>query len=206
MLKSVFVFSIFFCFLFPLNLLAQDSNTKDIQIGIAITPLSVRNLGPLESVEGGGSLSSKKYFSAELTLLYPLKGIWGLQTGFNFSRQQVAIEGAVVNPDVDRYRDTSLLKQFEIPILGTAQFGKLFYANFGPLLHFDFSGNQSVMDKQNGIGLQLGIGANWNMSRNFSLQLEPVAKLYSLLPFQKENVQDRILMGGIKVGVRYSLR
>lgn len=196
--------SIAFLFLTPFSSKAQETDKK-LKIGLSITPFSFRNIGPLKKLDGAGSLSSKKYFSADVSVLVPLKNRVYLESGIGFSKQEVDVLGAVVDPQKERFKDTVTLKIIEVPILAHMEFGKYFYANLGPTLHFDVSGQHQVMDKQNGVGVQLAVGANLNLSQNFSVHLEPGYKIYSLIPFESGNSYDRIMQLGFKIGARYVL-
>ncbi len=196
--------SIAILFLTPFSSKAQETDKK-LKIGLSFTPFSFRNIGPLKKLDGAGSLSSKKYFSADLSVLVPLKNRVFLESGIGFSKQEVDVLGAVVDPQKERFKDTVTLKIIEVPILAHMEFCKYFYANLGPTLHFDVSGQHQVMDKQNGVGVQLAVGANLNLSQNFSVHLEPGYKIYSLIPFESGNSYDRIMQLGFKLGARYVL-
>ncbi len=191
-------------FLFPGNLKSQEHKFEKVRIGISLIPLASNSVGPFESVVGGGSLTSSKFFSGMLSLDYPINQRFFISSAVGYSRQQIIAEGAP-NPPNKPSKDTLSLKIFEVPVLAGFHFGRFFYANLGPMIHFDLSKKQEFMDKQNGLGLQLGIGVDWDLSSSFSLQLEPGLKAYSLIPFESGNYPDRIMSLGIKIGAKYVL-
>lgn len=196
------LFLILGLFLFPGNLKSQERKFEKVRIGVSVIPLAANSVGPYERLDGAGSLTSSKFFSGMLSLDYPINQRFFITSAVGYSRQQIISEGAP-NPPNKPSKDTLSLKIFEVPVLASLHLGRFFYANLGPMVHFDLSKKQQIMDKQNGLGLQFGIGFDWDISSSFSLQLEPGLKAYSLIPFESGNYPDRILSAGIKIGAKY---
>ena len=201
----LFIASLFIQVFLSFQLGFSQIDKSSPKIGLTLTAISTRNIGPFGNLQGAGSFTSKKYFGMDVSLIYPISNRFSLETGLGFSKQEVAYQGAIVDPMVERFRDTINLKIFEIPILANMDIGKYFYANLGPVLHFDVSGQYQNLDRQNGIGAQIGIGAKYNFSRVWTLYLEPAFKSYNLIPFESNNHIDRINQFAVKVGLRYAI-
>ncbi len=202
----LFIASLFIQVFLSFHLGFSQVEKPSPEIGLSWAAISTRNIGPFENLQGAGSFSSKKYFGMDVSFLYPINNRFSFETGLGFSKQEVAYQGAIVDPMIERFKDTLSLKIFEIPILANMNMGKYFYANLGPILHFDVSGQYQNLDRQNGVGAQLGIGAKYNFSRVWTLYLEPTFKSYNLIPFESDNHVDRISQFAVKVGVRYGIR
>ncbi len=191
-------------FIWTLNGNAQERNFNKIRVGLSISPFAENNIGPFEELVGSGSFESEKFFGADLSVNVPIKGIFSIESGLGYSTQSVTFKGAF-NPEHETFTETKNLSILEIPILGSVHFGNYFYVNLGPTLHFDLSKKVDYRDKQNGIGANLGIGANYNISPIFSVHLEPYLKSYSLIPFESGKYYDRITQLGFKIGGRITL-
>lgn len=73
-------------------------------------------------------------------------------------------------------------------------------------LLFDFDVENEIVDSQSGIGLGIGIGAEYVFPSGFSLFANPYLNQHALIPFQREDSPQRLLDGGIRLGVGYRFR
>ena len=108
---------------------------------------------------------------------------WPFNTVIGYSTQEVITELAIVNPELERKIYSSNLHVLEIPLEARLSFLKYFYANAGPILHFQPNSN-NLVDKQTGVGINIGVGTKVPLSPRFAASLSPHYKMYSLIPFR----------------------
>lgn len=192
--------------LWPVSVaMAQSDMQKKIKIGLSLTPVGVQDVGPKETLDGGGSTESSGLFGMGAVLQYSFNHKWSLETGLEFSRQRIVRTGAF-HPAEPAYEGKSTLKIWELPVMARFNFVRFLYVNGGLMFHVDGSGKGSEVDKQDGVGLQAGLGANIRLGNGFSVFVNPMIKRYSVLHFQDHgNYPDRVLSGNVKLGVMYRL-
>ncbi|WP_286753041.1 MULTISPECIES: outer membrane beta-barrel protein [Sphingobacterium] len=186
------------------SLYAQQNNGGSYDIELSITPLAESNIGPWQSLMGTGSNASKNYIAGLLRLGYHYNETWSFGAGVGYSHQNITTTSAIVDPSVERNQYSSELSIWEVPLDARVKFLKYLYANAGPMLHFQQNSNSHV-DKQNGIGFHIGLGAKVPLSQQFAVTLSPHYKMYSLIPFHSERNYDRVQALGISIGVNYRI-
>lgn len=189
--------------LFALNLNAQEYHRGRYSVELSLTPLASVHIGPLQSLTGGASHESNHYIAGIARGIYKHTDRWSFSTGLGYSSQTIITTGAVVNPSSEQSSYSSNLHLLEIPVDAKIGFLKHFFANAGPILHFQLNSNSHV-DKQTGVGMNIGLGVKVPLSRSFEASLSPQYKMYSLIPFQSGNHYDRTQMLGIGIGVSYT--
>lgn len=183
-------------------LYAQQNNGSGYDIEFSITPLAESNIGPLQSVFGGSSSASKNYIAGLIRVGYLYNDRWSFGAGLGYSHQNITTTSAIVDPSVERMQYSSELSIWEVPLDARVKFLKYLYASAGPILHFQQNANSHV-DKQNGIGFHIGLGAKIPLSQQFAVTLSPHYKMYSLIPFQSGKYYDRVQALGMGIGVNY---
>ncbi|WP_293886801.1 MULTISPECIES: outer membrane beta-barrel protein [unclassified Sphingobacterium] len=183
-------------------LYAQQNNSGSYEIELSFTPLAERTIGPRRSLMGAGSDASKNYIAGLLRVGYHYNEIWSFGVGLGYSHQNITTTSAIVDPSVERMQYSSELSIWEFPLDARVKFLKYLYANAGPMLHIQQNSNSHV-DKQNGIGFHIGLGAKIPLSQQFAVTLSPHYKTYSLIPFQSGRNYDRVQVLGIAVGLNY---
>lgn len=184
------------------NLYAQQRNGSGYDIEFSITPLAESTIGPRMALMGAGSDDSKNYIAGLLRVGYHYNETWSFGAGLGYSHQNITTTSGIVNPSVERMQYSSELSIWEIPLDARVKFLKYLYAGAGPILHFQQNAN-SYVDKQNGIGFHIGLGAKIPLTQQFAVTLSPHYKMYSLIPFQSERNYDRVRVLGIAVGLNY---
>ncbi len=186
------------------SLYAQQNNGSRYDIELSITPLAESTIGPRKSLMGAGSDASKNYIAGLIRVGYHYNETWSFGVGLDYSHQNITTTSAIVDPSVERIQYSSDLSIWEFPLDARVKFLKYLYANAGPMLHFQQNTN-SYVDKQNGIGFHIGLGAKVPLSQHFAVLLSPHYKMYSLIPFQSGRNYDRVQALGIAVGVNYRI-
>lgn len=184
------------------SLYAQQNNGSRYDIELSITPLAKSTIGPRKSLMGAGSDASKNYIAGLLRVGYHYNETWSFGAGLGYSHQNITTTSAIIDPSVERMQYSSDLSIWEFPLDARVKFLKYLYANAGPMLHFQQNTN-SYVDKQNGIGFHIGLGAKVPLSQQFAVLLSPHYKMYSLIPFQSGKNYDRVQALGIAVGLNY---
>jgi hypothetical protein len=185
-------------------LYGQEQHTGRYGIELSVTPLSAVNIGPFQNLIGSGSHDSKHYVSGLVRGTYKHTDRWSFSVGLGYSSQKVATTSALVNPDIKQDTYFSRLQIWEVPLEARLAFLTYFYASAGPMLHVQQHSNGYV-DKQNGLGLNIGVGTRIPLSQTIAVSLAPHYKLYSIIPFQAGKYYDRIQNFGVEIGVSYSL-
>ena len=90
-----------------------------------------------------------------------------------------------------------------IPAAIRLNFLKYFFLNGGLFLGIDMS-NSSPIDRQNGLGANLGLGLKYSF-RSISVFVNPYSKIHSLLPFTPAVHHQRLIESGFKFGVMFRM-
>ncbi|WP_426790721.1 outer membrane beta-barrel protein [Sphingobacterium sp. WOUb80] len=184
------------------GLYAQQNNGSRYDIEFSITPLAESAIGPRKGLMGASSDASKNYMAGLLRVGYHYNETWSFGAGLGYSHQNITTTSAIVDPSVERIQYSSELSIWEVPLEARIKFLKYLYANAGPMLHIQQNSNSHV-DKQNGIGFHIGLGAKIPLSQQFAVTLSPNYKMYSLIPFHSERNYDHVQALGISIGVNY---
>ncbi len=80
-------------------------------------------------------------------------------------------------------------------------FLRFLFVNGGLLLDFDVEND--IIDPQTGLGFGLGIGAEYIFSSGLNIFVNPFLNQHAIIPFRKEDSHQRLLDGGVKLGVGY---
>lgn len=185
-----------------LDLNAQEYNKERYTVELSVTPLATVHIGPFQSLTGGASQKSNNYISGVIRGIYRHTAKWSFSAGLGYSSQEVTTSAAIVNPSIEQSKYSSNLHIWELPIEARFNFLKHFYANAGPLVHAQLNSNNHV-DKQTGLGINIGLGVKVPLSPSFNISLSPHYKMYSLIPFQTESHHDRTQLLGIAIGASY---
>ncbi len=184
------------------GLYAQQNNSSSYDIELSITPLAESTIGPRKSLMGASGDDSKNYIAGLLRVGYHYNETWSFGAGVGYSHQNITTTSAIVDPSVERMQYSSELSIWEVPLDARVKFLKYLYANAGPILHFQQNANSHV-DKQNGIGFHIGLGAKIPLSQQFAVTLSPHYKMYSFIPFQSGKYYDRVQALGMGIGLNY---
>lgn len=175
-----------------IGLSAQSNHTISAYYGLIQTDL-VRS----ETLDGGGGYSNKNSSEVGLRYAYSFTESFALETGFGILNSTVEISSEF--PGVETREEE--LQLISIPVIATYSFSPYFYVNGG--MTFDFQSDDMISyDDQSGIGFSLGIGTKLYY-KNLFFNLNPLLELHSAIPFQKENYHQRLLEGGILLGIGY---
>ena len=186
------------------SLYAQVHNKGRYGIDLSITPLSSVNIGPLKSLIGSQGNISKNYISGLVRGTYKHTERWSFSVGLGYSSQKVTTTFPVIYPDIEQKQYFTDLHIWEVPLEARLRFLKYFYASAGPMIHFQQQSN-SYVDKQNGLGINIGVGTKIPLSQTIAVSLAPHYKFYSLIPFHSGKYYDRIQTVGVEIGVSFSL-
>lgn len=182
------------------NLNAQEDKEKRYSLELSVTPLATVHISPLQSLTGAASHDSGRYIGGLVRAVYKHTEKWSFGTGLGYSFQKVTTTAALVDPNIQQRTHSSNLRIWEIPVEARFGFLKHFYANAGTLLHFQQNTIQNI-DKQTGLGLNIGLGIKVPLSKRFGVSVSPHYKMYSLIPFQSGNHYDRTQLLGIGIGL-----
>lgn len=180
---------------------AQENKKRSYSLELSITPLASVHIGPPQFLTGAAGHKSNNYIGGQIRGVYKYTERWSFGTGLGYSTQKVTTTPPLVNPSIGQSTYSSSLHIWEIPMEARLTFFKHFYANAGTLIHVQQNANQHI-DKQNGLGINIGAGVNVPLSSKLAVSISPHYKMSSLVPFQSKNHHDRTQLLGIGIGIR----
>lgn len=186
------------------TLSAQELDKNKLSIEINATPFAFSHIGPLIQLIGGPSHSRKNYFSLVAKSKYELSTKWSVGAGLGYSTLNVITTFPGTGLPEDEIRVTERVSIWELPLEVNYALSKNFFTYLGPVLHLQQEAIKSL-DRQSGIGGQIGFGVQFPLKNRFSVVASTSYKLYSLIPFNSERHNDRISILGINLGIKYSL-
>ena len=204
-MKKFKLFLICIASLLTCSLNAQNDTSKSTkgQIGITLSSLGTNDVANNHTLDGGPGYFGDKYYSIGVSYIYPLNHTFDLETGIEYSNQKILVESAVMPTNVH----TSAISKLSIisfPVSIRLNFLKYCFINGGLFLGTDMS-SSSPIEKQNGIGTNLGLGLKYDFKCGFSTFVNPYAKMHSLISFSSSDNHQRLMESGFRFGLMYRL-
>lgn len=191
MIKKIFLISTII--IAYLNSYAQQNNEFRVYYGISGGQF-MRN----ESLIGGASFELENLNEFGISYLRKINDRLSLRTGMNYANANLIITPEFMGTPVKQKKEDFEL--ISIPVLASYTFWKFISLNGGLLL--DFQSSENTTDLQSGIGYQIGLGGKFNFHQ-FSIFLKPNFKKHAWVPFEKENLHQKLSEFGIQFGVGY---
>lgn len=182
---------------------AQDNSPNANKIGITYSSFGSNDVVRFEELIGSASYDGDGFYSIGVTYLHPIYNWLELETGIEFSKHTITVNPNLP-PDMVRNPYKSNFSLINIPLTVRANFLKYLFVNGGLLMDIDVS-NNSVIDSQTGIGMQVGCGVKYDFKFGTSLFVNPYYKSHALIPFSSEDYPQRVLESGIRIGLTYKL-
>ena len=172
---------------------SQNSNEFRIYYGFSDTELK-RDA----DLDGGGSQYAENSKEFGIKYLRQLKNNLSIEFCVNFLKSDLILNGAPMIPQIPtRYEK---LEMISIPIYANYTLWKYLFVNAGPIL--DLQTSENSIDSQSGIGYSIGFGGKYDFN-NFLIYVNPNFKRHAVIPFEKENYQQRLTELGIQFGIGY---
>ena len=193
------------CFLLCLTFAAgaQNEIISKGKIGISFSTFGENDVVRFDELVGAASYSGRDHFTFGLNYFYPLNHTFELETGLEYSKHEVDIHPNLP-PTVDAVARSEDLSLLVIPVALRLTFLNYLFVNGGALIDLDLSSSNPV-DSQTGIGVTLGIGANYDFNCGVSISLNPYLRIHSLVPFSFDDHHQRLTESGIRFGIAYQL-
>jgi hypothetical protein len=184
---------------------AQNDALKTTKglIGITFSSLGTNDVANSQDLIGGPGYFGDKFYSIGISYVYPLNHTFDLETGIEYSNQKILVESAVM-PTNAHTSTISKLSIISLPVSIRLNFLKYCFINGGVFLGSDMS-NTSPIEKQNGIGTNLGLGLKYDFKCGFSAFVNPYAKMHSLISFSSSDNHQRLMESGFRFGLMYRL-
>jgi hypothetical protein len=183
---------------------AQTGFDKSSKLGIVLGAGNA-DITKFKSLYGSGGRDGKGYFVAGISYIKPLKKWFSFETGLEYSHYKIKASSAPM-PEM-WYWDTEA-SLITMPVNARFNFLKYFYGQGGLLFDIDISKKDDI-DKQTGIGVNLGLGAQYNFRGGLSLFLNPYIRHHGLIAFDPPRSifsNDMIRESGVKLGILYALK
>lgn len=182
----------------------QETNKSNFSLEIKVNPITASHIGPLKDLIGGASHTGKNYFGLTVKGSYSMSERWSLATGIGYSTQKIITVLPYDGKPGNERTIKDQLQVWEIPLEVNYSISKYFFTYAGPLLHFQQK-EVYALDKQAGIGVQIGIGAQIPLNSKFTIFASPSYKMYSLIPFISKRHDDKMQLFGVSFGLKYAL-
>jgi hypothetical protein len=173
----------------------QSKNRIEISYGYATNGLfRMDDAVGLAGKEGNGASSYTLQYNRKLN------NYLSIITGLDYSNNFVSIPNITAVNGLDN--KTAYIEMISVPVYGKLSFWKYFFINAGATLDFELNtyDNQPT-DKQSGIGLGFGIGAEYEF-KSYTVFLNPFFQNHATIPF--ENVVYKLNEIGIRFGIGYN--
>lgn len=188
---------------------AQDASNQHHKNGIGLTFSTFGNndfgqIFPGKDIDyGGSSYDDNGFFAIGLSYLHPVYKHLSMETGIEYENQTITSTSNLAPnvPQVVRQHQLSLIS---VPVLARLTFLKYFFLQGGPFLDMDLSGSNSL-DSQTGLGINLGLGLNYDFKCGWSVFVNPYLKFHSIVPFNTNNYVDHLHEAAFRFGVAYQL-
>lgn len=98
---------------------------------------------------------------------------------------------------------TESFSLLSIPVTFKRYLHNSFFISAGTIVDFSYKEKPEWVDPQSGLGLTLGIG--WiSRIEDFIIDLSPVARLHSVVPFVSEDNQQRLFVTALRICIGYN--
>jgi len=189
LLIALFFFSI------SIGLFAQSKNEIAINCGFAGNELVVDN-----NLIGGPSYEGEGSYLIGLRYARTVYRMIALETGIDYSVNKIKVKPAT---GIDASAKDTKIKMLSVPIYGNVSFLKYFFVNAGAIVDFELNRTTlQLTDEQSGVGLGIGIGTKYRIS-GFAISLNPFLEKHAVIPFNKEEHQQRVMEFGVRFRLGY---
>ena len=195
--------SLIILFLLPFLFINAQKEIGNKQIGISFSSFGVNEPVYFTSLDGAGGYSSKNFYAFGLNYIHPLNKWLDIETGVEYAKHTVTVTPSTPPEWDNPYNDCFSL--VNIPITVRANFWDYFFVNGGLLLGFDTS-SSSPINSQSGIGVLLGIGAQYEFNNGIGLFINPYTKAHALIPLSSDKHHQRLMETGVRFGMTYSFK
>ena len=193
-MKSILTF---LCFLSFCHAFAQDNKMNNIGFFLGFGSSQVVHT----SLDGGPSFDGKSSLHYGLSYSKYINRNLAFETAISYLETEIERQaGAIPNIGLSQKKQLPL----ELVNLRAGlkfSFLRFLFVNGGLLL--DFEVENEIIDHQTGIGLGVGIGAEYIFTSGLNIFVNPYLNQHAILPFQKESYHQRLMDGGIRLGVGY---
>lgn len=198
------LFLLCMAFIIPTSYAQNDaSKTTKGQIGITFSSLGANDVANTQDLIGGPGYFGDKFYSIGISYIYPLNHTFDIETGIEFSNHKILVESNVI-PSSVKTSSISKLSVISLPVSIRLNFLKYCFINGGLFLGTDAS-STSPIERQNGIGTNLGLGLKYDFKCGISAFVNPYAKMHSLISFSSSDNHQRLIESGFRFGLMYRL-
>jgi hypothetical protein len=196
-MKKIYIF---------LSIIAISSNylqAQKAEIGFTMSLFSDNSIARFgSSYLDDADYNAGRSVTYGLTYLKLLNNWLVMETGIEFLKCEASVHSIIPGYSENfRYGSVSLLN---IPIGVRLNFLKYCFVNGGILFDVDVS-QDSPIDRQIGLGSQLGAGLKYDFKTGISLFINPYYKIHALIPATFNNSNQHLLESAVRFGVTYHL-
>jgi len=181
----------------------NEPETRKSQIGITFSSFGDNDVVRSQDLIGGPSYDGDKFYTLGINYLYKLNNTFDLETGIEYSHQQIIVRPGVTAEVKPSYGANFSL--INIPVTLRVNFLKYCFLNGGILFDIDAS-SSSPIDSQSGIGSILGLGIKYDFKCGITAFANPYFKVHSLVPFSSDDYHQRLMESGFRFGLMCKLK
>jgi len=171
------------------------SNGQNNSYGISVGTGSGMILN--EALTGAPSYDLRTSISIGLQYSRKLTNRLHFMTGINWYKNKITVTPAPY-PGMDITPENHDIQLLYIPLFLKVNASKYFFINGGIIADVDITKNKYIT-AQSGVGTGFGIGVEFPIKDQFSIQLNPYLNFHGLLLANSENYPERVLDAGIKL-------
>lgn len=187
-----------FLLISTINLLAQKPFDRRHKLGIS-AGLGNSDVYRAKPLDGEAAYNSKGYYLVGVTYLAPIKHWLDIEISAEYSRHNFRGNSAPI-PQVYYWNTEASLISFPV----SARFNFLRYCYFQAGFLIDLGKADYEFDKQNGLGVLIGLGGKYAFKNGIAVFVNPYLRNHGLLTGRGAN-SERVLEYGGRVGLLFSI-
>jgi len=182
----------------------NDAKSRKGQIGITYSSFGDNDLITSRGMDGGPSYSGDGFYTFGISYLCPLNNTIDLETGIEYSKDNLIGHANLPPQSVIPTYGTSL-SLVSLPVLLRVNFLKYCFINGGFLFDMDISDSNAI-DSQSGVGAVFGLGLKYDFKCGITVFANPFSKMHSLVRFSSGQGYQKLMESGFRFGIMVNLK
>lgn len=186
------------------NLKAQEKPTT--WLGLNASVLSGELIRYGGELVGAANYNSQVGYQLGVSFIKSLNSRFDVETGVEYSQSSFKISYIGESGQLIKVREPAHVHLITIPLNLRINFGHRFFTSAGFLIDQQFNTEKSAsIDNQSGLGVNLKIGRDFQISPTTAISIAPEFLLHALVPFSPETYQQKLTVFGIRMGYKFGL-
>lgn len=157
-------------------------------------------------LNGGASYNRKVGYQLGVSFTKPLNKRFDFETGVEYSQSSFKISYIGNMGQRIQISEPAYVHLITVPLNLRINLGHRFYTSAGILIDQQFNTEKSSgIDKQSGLGVNLKIGRDFQITPKTAISIAPEFLLHALVPFSPEMYQQKLTKFGLRIGYKFGL-